>query len=203
MKTLALSFVVLAACSTPEDPALLDHAQILAVRSTPAHVAPGERARIDALVGDDTGAVQVVVPDLVDVVGAERAADGWYVTASPEPGSVAARITIAIGGTPYRADKTLVFGDDAANPTMSDVEVDGSPDNVLDATSGTSHQLAASCAGVEPLSYAWYTSIGTLQHYRAAQATLGADVAGDGVILVVVRDAQGGVVWQTMPAQIR
>ena len=41
-----------------------------------------------------------------------------------------------------------------------------------------------------------------LEHYRSEQATLDADAAADGVVVVVVRDARDGVDWQVLPAHV-
>lgn len=58
-------------------------------------------------------------------------------------------------------------------------------------------------ADQDALDYAWYTSIGTLEHYRSAEAALDADETGDGTMVVIARDRAGGVAWQVVAVQIR
>ncbi len=192
-------FVILAAvaaCNSSSDPFLLDHAQILAVRAEPAHAPPGTSVRVDVLAGDDAGDVFDAVPDALDAgaLPVERRADGWYVT-SPAPLAPTITVIVTIDGQPWQATKQLVFADRADNPSVAEMPP-------VDATRGTKPQLDAAGAGADPLSYAWYTSLGTLEHYRQPDAILDADKPGDGIVCVVVRDAQGGVAWQMVPAHV-
>jgi hypothetical protein len=210
MTRFALVAVVtlIAACNAPSDPALLDHAQILAVRSEPAHVAPGGAVRIDALIGTADGAVAVVVPDRVSVPGfaVEARGDGWYVQSSAAlPGAPVAAITVTIDGSAWQATKQLDFQDDRANPATPALQVDGvaAPTVAVPRTARPALDAPVSEADPEPLDYAWYTSIGTLEHYRSAEATLDADETGDGTMVVIARDRAGGVAWQVVAVQIR
>ena len=209
MKRIILAITVTtAACNTASEPFLLDHAQILAVRSEPAHVAAGGTVRIDALVGNDAGDIQVAVPDQVIVEGfaAERGADGWYVQSSPMlPAAPTATVAVTIDGVEWRATKQLDFGDDHANPTMAAMQVDGVATQTIATAKGAAPALDVLAGGADPgtLTYAWYTSIGTLEHYRSAEATLDAGEPGAGTVVVVVRDDAGGVAWQTIPVEIR
>jgi hypothetical protein len=192
-----LLIVAIAACTTSNEPFALDHAQILAVRSEPAHAPVGGTVRVDVLAGDDAGNVFVTVPDSLDAGGlpAVRRADGWYVTGPVQLAPTIA-VTVAIDGTTWAASKELVFGDAAANPTLAS-------DAALDMTKGEKRELDVTATGADPFTYAWYASVGTLDHYRSAQATFSASVAGEGTVCVVVRDAQGGVAWQMLPATIQ
>jgi hypothetical protein len=208
MKTLhiVLFAIACAACTTNNaDTFTLDHARILAVRSEPAHVPIGGTVRIDVLAGNDAGDVYVAVPDAIDIgtLAAQRESDGWYVT-GPDGVQLAptATVTIAIDGELKVSTKELVFGDSADNPMIGDMQVDGSAIQTIDIAQDTKPALDAITAGVEPLSFAWYTSLGTLEHFRDPEATFDADQAGDGTIAVVVRDAQGGVAWQIVPASV-
>jgi hypothetical protein len=207
MTIIASLIASLAACTTPNDPALLDHAQILAVRAEPAHVVAGGSVRIDALIGTTTGEVAVVVPDEVAVAGmaAERRSDGWYITSPGDaPSAPLAAIAVAIDGSMWRATKQLVFDDDRANPAIAAMQVDGVAASTIEVVSGTEPTLGASADG-DPasLDYAWYTSIGTLDHYRSPAATLTADEPGLGTVVVIVRDRAGGVAWQTIAVDVR
>ncbi|HEX7701676.1 MAG TPA: hypothetical protein VF403_13155 [Kofleriaceae bacterium] len=207
MKTLhiLLFAIACAACTTNNaDTFTLDHARILAVRSEPAHAPIGGTVRIDVLAGNDAGDVYVAVPDAIDIgtLAAQRESDGWYVTGPGVQLAPAATVTIAIDGVAFSATKELVFGDSADNPMIGDMQVDGSAIQAIDIAQNTKPALDATTAGAEPLSFAWYTSLGTLEHYREPEATFDADQAGDGTIAVVVRDAQGGVAWQIVPASV-
>jgi len=198
MKRIIFAVLALAACNSSNEPFALDHAQILAVRSEPAHAPPGSTVRIDVLAGNDAGDVFIAVPDTLDAGGlaAVRGADGWYVTGPDKAFAPTIGVTLGIDGTNWAASKELVFGDAAANPTVA-------ADAALDMTKGEKRALDATAGGVDPFTYAWYSSLGTLDHYREVEATFHADTPGDGVVCVVVRDAQGGVAWQILPATVR
>ena len=166
--------------ATPEEPS---------TATAKAHAAPATAVRVDVLAGDDAGNVFVAVPDAIDVP-AERRADGWYVTT---PGTIT--VTASIDGQSLVAQKQLFFDAPADNPAVT-------PMTAIDAARGDKPALDASATGAEPLAYAWYTSLGTLEHYRSPDAVLDATATGDGVVCVVVRDAQGGVAWDIIPASI-
>lgn len=191
------------ACTETSEPALLDHAQILAVRTTPAHVAPGGRARIDMLAGDTAGNVFEAQPETVTAQGlaVEHAADGWYVTAGA-PGIAPIEVALAIDGEVWRAQKQLVVAQPADNPRVATMHVDGTASTELVARVGAKPELAAIGEGTEPLGYAWYSSVGDLEHYRKPEATLDAAAPARGTIVVVVRDGVGGVDWHVLPARV-
>ena len=202
MKRLVL-LVSLAACTEASEPARLDHAEILAVRATPAHVAPGGRAKIDLLAANDAGDVFEAAADTLTAgeLAVERAADGWYVTAGTAPGLATLDVALAIDGVSWRATKQLVIAAPADNPQVATMQVDGADSVELSAAVGTTPTLAVRASGGE-LSYAWYSSVGDLEHYRTAEAVLDADAPAEGAIVVVVRDAVGGVTWQLLPARV-
>jgi len=196
------ALALLAACDTNSDPAKLDHAQIIAVRAEPAHVAPGGRARIDVLAGDDAGNVFETTPDAIaGELAVEHTADGWFVTAGPAPQIATLAITLAIDGVTWPATKALVVSEEAANPHVATMQVDGADSTELVAAIGAKATLTAVGTGGE-LTYAWYSSIGELTHYRFPEATLETKEAGEGNIVVVVRDGVGGVDWQLLPARV-
>jgi hypothetical protein len=158
------------------------------------------------LAGDDAGDVFVTTPDSAVVAGMplSRGADGWYITAPAMPAAPTVEVAVTIDGQIWRATKQLVLGGDHAdNPTVSTMQVDGADSTEIACTLGATHALAVLSSGADPLAFAWYTSIGKLEHDRRADATFDADEAGDGTVLVVVRDAQGGVSWQTSPTKIQ
>jgi hypothetical protein len=195
------SLVVLAlvACNSSDDPFLLDHARVLAVRSEPAHAPPGTLACLDVLVADAAGDVVVAAPDAVDAGGLPIT--GSCVTA-PGPLAPIATVAVTVDGESLAATKQLVFGDRRDNPSVAAMELDGAAAPEIDLASGDTASLEVpGDDGVR--TYAWYTSIGSLAHYRSVVATLDGDELGDGVVVVVVRDDQGGVAWQLVPAHVR
>jgi hypothetical protein len=208
--SLSLSLSVLAGACAESAEARLDHAQILAVRTEPAHVAPGGVARVDILAGDDRGAVFVASPDELVATGAagplhaERTPDGWFVTAGATPDVATLDLSLTIDGVAWRARKALVASAPAENPRVIAMQIDGAPAGSLVAASGTRPQLTAigdGGAGGE-LTYAWYSSVGDLSGYRQPSATLDAADTAEGAILLVVRDAAGGVGWHLLPARV-
>lgn len=205
---LALTLALAAGACAESSEARLDHAQILAVRTEPAHVAPGGVARVDVLVGDDSGAVYVTAPDELIATGAagplaaERTPDGWLVTAGAAPELGTLDVTVAIDGVAWRARKALVVSEPAENPRVVAMQIDGSPSDQLVAPAGTKPQLTAIGAGEGPLTYAWYSSVGDLSRYRQPDAVLDAADAAEGTILLVVRDGAGGVGWHLLPARV-
>ena len=199
MKTLALAVIALGACNSSDDPFELDHARVLAVRSEPAHALPGTAACIDALVADDAGTVAIATPDSIDAGGLPVV--GGCVQ-SPAPLAPIATVVVTVGGQQLAATKQLVFGDDHANPSIGAMLLDGAATTEIDVASGDSAMLDVP-GDDGTRTYAWYTSIGTLVHYRSETATLDAGDPGDGTIVLVVRDDVGGVAWQLVPAHVR
>jgi len=186
MKHLLIVMVV-AACNSSDDPFELDHARVLAVRAEPAHALPGTATCIDVLAADDAGNVFVATGACVQ---------------SPASLAPVATVVVTIGGQQLAATKQLVFGDDHPNPSVGSMLLDGAATIEIDVASGDSAMLdVPNDDGTR--TYAWYTSIGTLAHYRSEAATLEAGDPGDGMVVVVVRDDVGGVAWQLVPAHVR
>ena len=195
--------LALAACDAAPELARLDHAQILAVRSEPAAVAPGERAKIELLAGDDSGAVFEADPDAVtSTLAVERTADGWYVTAGATPEIATIGVALEIDGVVWRATKSLVVNATAENPRINSMQIDGAASEELVAATGTKPSLTVTGEGTEPFKYAWYSSVGDLEKYRQPTAILDAAEPAEGHVVIVVRDASGGVSWQLLPARV-
>jgi hypothetical protein len=197
MKRLVILFVV--ACNSSDDPFELDHARVLAVRAEPAHVMPGTPTCLDVLAADDSGRVVVATPDSIDAGGLP--VTGACVEA-PVVAAPVASVVVTIGDQQFAATKQLVFGDDHANPSVAAMQVDGAETAEIDVAAGDSAMLDVP-GDDGARSYAWYTSIGTLAHYRSDAATLDAGDPGDGTVVLVVRDDVGGVAWQLVPAHVR
>jgi hypothetical protein len=82
------------------------------------------------------------------------------------------------------------------------MKIDGSVAQAIEVAKGEKPAHDAAMAGDGSFEFAWYTSIGKLEHYRSTTATFDANEQGDGAVVVVVRDGQGGVAWQIVPASI-
>ena len=197
-------FLALAACDAAPELARLDHSQILAVRAEPPAVAPGQRAKIELLAGDDAGNVYEADPDTLDAgpLAVERTADGWYVTAGATPEIATLEVSLAIDGVQWRATKSLVVNAPAENPKINSMQIDGAASAELVAAAGTKPSLTVVGEGKEPFKYAWYSSVGDLEKYRQPTAILDAAEPAEGHVVIVVRDAAGGVSWQMLPARV-
>jgi hypothetical protein len=194
-----LVIVMLVACNSSDDPFELDHARVLAVRAEPAHALPGTSACIDVLAADAAGHVFVATPDSIDAGGLP--VTGACVLA-PAVLAPVASVIVTVGDEQLAATKQLVFGDDHANPSVGSMLVDGAATTEIDVATGDSAMLDVP-GDDGTRSYAWYTSIGTLAHYRSEAATLDGGDPGDGTVVLVVRDDVGGVAWQLVPAHVR
>ena len=206
MKT-AITLLLLTACDATPELARLDHAQILAVRTEPATVAPGERARIDVLAGDDNGAVFEAGPARVTALSrttgplvVERTAGGWFVTANGIAEIATLEVAIDIDGTEWRATKSLVVNARTDNPPILSMQIDGTDRDELVAAVGS--KPALSVPADEALTYAWYSSVGDLENYRQPSAILDAAEPAEGHVVLVVRDDVGGVSWKLLPARV-
>jgi hypothetical protein len=152
-----LAIVVLAgACNADVDePWLLDHDRIIAVRATPPRIPAGGTSELDALVGRKGAAPAEEVPPGAMVVSPESLASAlrfeggeWIVTA-PDEATLAevradlmlppeAPVPLVVGtawpatafpadekGEPFVALKTVFLGDTAENPVLDAMTVNG------------------------------------------------------------------------------
>ena len=214
----------LGACAGDLDPPWqLDHDRIVAVRATPPGIVAGETSTIDALLGQKGGTTHVAAPELATVVAPMSLSDvlafdggTWVVTAPSEARLDAARaeLELAAGapvplqvGVSYAnqaliATKTITLGRAAANPSLVNVMLDGTP-------SGTSELVVGKLVKV-PLSIdaddarydvTWLTSCGTMHDFDLPSAYLQVEAEDPdaGELAVVLRDANAGVAWSVWP----
>jgi len=206
--------LVFAACGETSalEPWQLDHDRVVVVRSEPPHIAPGEIAIIDALVAHAGGPTTVESPRNAAAVSAPGDLftavhfyiDHWQVEGPDETQLAAARdalglpagapvpldVTLELPGRLY-AIKTVWLGDSVANP----------------APLGFSHGPELAVGQDYPLSYdppqggsvRWLTSCGELRDDTKPRATHVVEDACDGELVLVARDAAGGVAWQVLP----
>lgn len=216
MKYLALAALILAACTDDTDPPWqLDHDRIIAVRATPPHLAAGEHAVIDGLVGAKGAAVREGAPDEVTLLSAYGtvARDGtqWRVTAPDDATLARARADQALpAGAPvplvldaryggFHATKTVWLGSAAANPAMTDIDVNqqGEPTAPITITPDTKVPMSIALDD-EHYDVTWLSSCGTMHDFDLPTAYLRIekDDPTAGQLVLVVRDASGGVNWK-------
>lgn len=224
-----LAAAAFAACTDElDEPWELTHARVLAVRATPPAIEPGERATLDALLLTDSrtelaapDAAQVLSPtSLTDLIG--RADGVWTVTAPSAARLAVARAELALPAdapvplviqTSFgerSATKALLLGATAANPSLSDVAVGGAfrePDPAPDPAPlalPRDRDVALSVAASPTDSVTWLASTGTVIDFDLPRATLKleADDPATGELVVILRDAGGGVSWRTWPLRV-
>ncbi len=152
----------------------------------------------------------------------EHTADGWFVVAPSEeqlalvrqlaglaadaPVPVPVRATVSIDGLDKRADKTVLLGQEVANPTISSVTIDGAeiPMEGANVTAGKDIQVRAEASGgVGVLGFSWFSSIGEVDLFRSQESKLKVKKEPKaGLVLVVVRDTQGGIAWKQAPVTV-
>jgi hypothetical protein len=208
--------LVVAACSEPArlEPWQLDHDRVVAVRSTPPGIAPGEIALFDTLIahaGGPTTIEPVVNATAPSAPGGLYTAvhfyiDHWQVDGPTQEQLDGARTELGLAAGapvpldvslelpgPLYAEKTVWLGDSRANPpapalTYGPTLAHGEHELVV----------AAPANG----SVRWLTSCGTLRDPSEPQAIHAVDEPCVGELVVVVRDDAGGVAWQVLPIRI-
>lgn len=220
-----------AGCVDGAAPSLLDRDRVLAVRASPAHLAPGQVAPLDVLVGRADGGIAVIPPDRVEVEGDGAAAteqmlaateEGWTVSCPPEevlaelraaqglspddPLPVPLAIQVQVGDELLTATKWVHLGSQGGNPVIDGISLAGAAPasgGTVSIRAGEEIEIAAAVTEVsgEP-SFAWYSSAGEIELYRSERATLVADPPGEGLLAVVVRDDRGGVSWVWLEVRV-
>jgi hypothetical protein len=207
----------------------LDHDHVVAARATPPRIRSGEQTNIDALVAHAGRGVSLEAPLSAEVGSARfasylvRQSDGaWTLTAPdaqvlastrpalglPEDAPVPVDVMLTFPRStdrsqpdPVRVKKTVWLGEPSLNPVVPAVTIDGAPvgDEIV-ATIGRDVYLAIDAHAPE-LRVNWLTSVGTLfqDDEATAYVRVAPDDNRDGELVVVVRDANGGVAWRVWP----
>ncbi|HET7505401.1 MAG TPA: hypothetical protein VFK02_30485 [Kofleriaceae bacterium] len=216
-RALVLLALFAAGCTDDTDPPWqLDHDRIIAVRATPPRIAAGERALIDALIGHKGAPVAEQSPDEAAVVSPAslvgalgRDASGWVVTAPDADALAAARVELGLPadapvplelGVAYadgalRATKIVWLGAAAANPAMTDIEIDHAPATDAELAITAQADIALSIPlPDERYDVTWLSSCGTMHDFDLPTARLRVepDDRAAGQLALVVRDADGG-----------
>jgi hypothetical protein len=211
----------LAACHAElEPPWQLDHDRVVAVRATPPGIVTGETALLDALVSHagaptdveaPTGATATHAPGrLFEIV--HFVFDHWEIQAPDDAMLADARTALGLApDAPVPLEITLDFrgglvatkvvwlGEARANPVLPAVTIDGAaPGASIEVGAGATVTLSAAADDVR-----WLTSVGELEDADAPVAYLHAGGAQEGEFVVVVRDGDGGIVWQVWPIMAR
>lgn len=224
---------LLVGCDATTAPADLNRSRILAVRVSPPHLAPEQVAPIDILVGTVEGQVREVTPGSVTIEGAApgaatdgiiaRSDDGWSVACPPEPALAEIRgafelepdepiamqlaIDVEIDGDLFGATKFVFLGSAGQGPELAGITVSGAEigeDGVLVVQTSDEIEIAADgAAGETELSYAWFSSLGTIDLYESEVATLTTAEPTTGQLVLVVRDQRGGVTWSWVDLRVQ
>jgi len=221
------TLVAVAACTDDSDPPWqLDHDRIIAVRATPPRIAAGDQAVVDMLVGFKGAPVAERSPDtltvdspasLVDALG--RDADRWVVTAPSAERLAAARSELGLpAGAPVPlkvragdaghglfALKTVWLGDSgtgASNPAMTGISINRFDPGDAEITVAPLVDVPMSI-GVSDVDHdvTWLSSCGTMHDFDLPSAYLRVenDDPKEGELVLVLRDAGGGVSWRRWP----
>ena len=166
----------------------LDHDHVIAARATPPRIEPGGATNLDALVAHKDSGVSIENPLSAEL--AAQAAD-----------SVDILLTFPLSaGEPARVKKTVWLGEPTENPVVPPVTIDGVPASD-EVTISIGRDIYLSVGDAQGLRVNWLTSVGTLFQDDEPTSFVHVEAADrhDGELVVVVRDAGGGVAWQVWP----
>jgi hypothetical protein len=208
---IALTLAVSPACTDFDTPSELTREQIVAVRSTPASVAPGTRGRLEALVAGPDGVVDDGELDWSlsaphPSASIELDADGaWLaVEAGAEPGPVEVALLVTTpSGSEIDAVKTVAIEEAARqNPGPMGIEAGGQSigGGELRVAARAEVVLRADVDAGDAAQVSWFATVGEIELYRRNPTDLVApEEPGSGWLIAVVRDGEGGVDWQILP----
>jgi hypothetical protein len=229
-KLIVPAILVSTACGGGSAQSLLDHATMLAVRAEPPRVDSGERAKIVALATAEDGTpMEIERPPIAAAGLPEEVAEqmlrveeeGSFVVAPPAfaleqmreqlqlapdaPIPLTLDLDLDISPIVQGATKVVLLGGRASNPRILEVAVDGVPagGDRLVVAYGSQPKVSVRAEGKGELKYAWASSLGELEGYRSAEATMLAATAGRGHLVIVVRDPSGGVEWRIIDMEVQ
>jgi len=220
--------LALIGCSGDIDPPWeLDHDRIVAVRATPPGIMPGETSSIDALLSAKGGATSEAAPEIAAVVSpmvlvgfVMPAGGSWVVSYPPEAMLAAARmelklqadapvplrIGVAYGQRTLAAIKTVWLGKTLANPTLSEMTIDGVALESMSEVAVTREvNVRFAVPAVVEDDVNWLTNVGEMHDFDLPESYL--RVAKDeemlmGELALVKRDIEGGVAWRVWPIRV-
>lgn len=224
--SLTLACATFVACTDDlDEPWELTHSRVLAVRATPPAIQPGQQSTLDALLLHTDSRTQLASPDAAQVLSPPslsdllaRTGDTWTITAPDATRLAAARAELSLPADApvplilqtsfgaLSATKTILLGAASSNPSLSDLTVGGAftdpQPTTLTLPRDTDVPLSVSASTTDSIT--WLTSTGTLTDFDLPRATLKieADDPAAGELVVVFRDASGGVTWKTWPISV-
>jgi hypothetical protein len=215
-----------AACGGDLDPVWqLDHDRIIAIRTTPPAIVPGETSEIDGFIARKGALTEERPPDVVTVISPESLMDvvandngRWIVTAPTEDQLRSVRDELGLeAGAPVRlqlgvAYGTTLFGLKAVqlgmthvNPTLNltSMIIDNGPPPAPgeEIVVGKLVDVPLFVEAGEEDEVNWLTSCGTMHDNDLPSAYLRVEAEDptEGELAVVLRDERGGVTWQKWP----
>ena len=224
MRCLPALALALAACDTFPTPAQLDHATVLAVIADPPVMPPGATSRLSFVAADHQGPITPpatwslvsTYPDVPPLGAIAANGDGTATYTAPDPVPAlpqgvppADSVQVVVASDPPVTAVKLVIvlgGTTTANPKITDVTLGGA--SVVGGASLPAGSTADLAVVTDPppdehFTYAWYATVGTIDHYQSNPAPIVADAAAEqGWIYVVVRDGQGGAAVRAIQAAV-
>lgn len=219
-----LSLAALAACADDvAQPYELDHARVLAIRTDPAQLGPGDRGALEVLATDAAATPRLATPAELEVTLAPEldrpelralltaSPQGWAVQA-PDAASLAqARVALALPADaplplPLRvrvhlpdrvleAHKVVLIGAHLPNPPPPQILL-----SEPTARSGDDTERSLTISAMPPgASARWFAWPGELAAYTQPEATWTLspqERSAGGLVAVVVRSLDGGVAWR-------
>lgn len=216
--------VALAGCEKFPTPAQLEHATLLAVIADPPVMSPGATSHLTFVAADHGGPIAPpatwsmvsTYPNVPPMGTIAAGPDGTATYTAPDPipalpegvpPADSVQLVLA-SDPPITAIKLVIVldGQTTANPRITDVTLGGaSITGGATLAAGTTADLmvATDPAPDEHFTWAWYATVGTIDHYQSNPATIVADdTAEQGFLYVVVRDGLGGTAVATIPATV-
>jgi hypothetical protein len=213
-----LWLVALVACDRNFDARWqLTHDRIIAIRTTPATLAAGDTAVVDAYVTSVAAGPSTASP--ATLASEHLVIDGTSITAPDDAqlamlraaGNLAAdapvplelTTTFVIDDATFVGTKTVIVGSRADNPTIGAVTLDGvAPTSPILVPYDTDVVLLAD---EDPtILVNWFTSCGSLNdddNEHTAKLHVNPDDPLSGQFAIVIRDLVGGVAWQDWTMQ--
>lgn len=201
----------LSACSDFKTASQLSKPQIIALRTEPAGVTPGERARLIALTAGPNG---IIATDASWSLWSDANAsietdadESWLnIPDGADEQTVQLFAEVSLPENVLSGTKSVpVLGATHANPVIVDVIVEGEPVPVGQAIRLSADQVADLDVETVPPAgdgarVTWYATIGEIELYRRTPTELLAPVEAEtGWLIVVFRDGNGGITWRSHP----
>lgn len=213
-------------CADLPAPAEITEPEILAVRVVPASVPPGGETRVEIFAADTEGPLEAVssswevgegIGGAPPLGGMATAAGEAPIYAAPDevgaehiPPLAVLEGEIELPQRDVSAVKTVLVGEEAENPSIERVALDGQEaEGGHAASAGAEIELdvEADIPLEDPGDVAWAATAGEIEPFLRTPVTwtLPEDAAGEAWLYVVVRDGQdggGGADWRALQIDI-